>query len=156
MRGIICLLFTFQLASAAAGAQAPRPGQRSPTARLEQNLKRLDLTPEQQKKVQAILDASRKEREPLQAQIQENLKKLRGMLEQASPDEAAVLQQADVLGALQTQQRKLTLHTVLKVRSELTPEQRQQLVKMRPRGAPSGGAGAKTKPPAATPAPHTP
>jgi Spy/CpxP family protein refolding chaperone len=156
MRGIICLLFTFQLASAAAGAQTPRPGQRSPTTRLEQNLKRLDLTPEQRQKVQAILDASRKEREPLQTQIQETFKKLRGMLEQPLPDEAAVLQQAEKLGALQTQQRKLTLRTQLKVRSELTAEQRQQLVKMRPRGAPDGGAGAKTKPPAATPAPHTP
>lgn len=155
IRGIICLLSTLPLASAAAGAQAQRPGQ-GPITRLEQNLKGLELKPEQRQKVQAIVDASRKEREALQTQIQQAFKDLRGMLEQPSPDEPAILRQADKLGELQTQQRKLMLRTLLKVRSELTPEQRQQLADMRQRGGPGGGAGAKTKPPATTPSPLAP
>ena len=114
-RGIVCLLFTALLfAHAAAHAQAGRPGQWSPGAHLEQSLKTLDLKPEQKEKVQAIVHASRKEREALHSQIQQAFKDLRGMLEQPSPDEQAILRQADKIGGLRTQQQKAMLRALLK------------------------------------------
>jgi Spy/CpxP family protein refolding chaperone len=157
MRGIVCLLTAVLfVAHGTARAEGGRPGPGSPGASLEQSLKRLDLKPEQKEKVQAILDGSKKEREQLQTQIQQAFKELNGMLDQASPDEQAILRQADKIGGLKTQQQKAMLRTLLKVRAELTPEQRQQLTALRRHGGPGIPGVAKEKQPGATPSPHSP
>jgi Spy/CpxP family protein refolding chaperone len=52
---------------------------------------------------------------------------MRTLLDQDTPDEAAVMQQAELLGQLRTEAHKAMLHTLLAVRAELTPEQRAQL-----------------------------
>ena len=154
MRGILCLLTAaLCVAPGTARAQAGRPGPGSPGAALEQSLKRLDLKPEQKEKVQAILAANKKEREELQTQIQQAFKELRGMLDQTSPDEAAILRQADKIGGLRTQQQKAMLRTLLKVRAELTPEQRLRLTALQRHGGPGG---AKEKQPGSTPSSHSP
>jgi Spy/CpxP family protein refolding chaperone len=156
-RGIVCLLTAAVLvAHGTAGAQGGGRGPGSPGASLEQSLKRLDLKPEQKAKVQAILDGSKKEREDLQTQIHQAYKELRGMLDQESPDEQAILRQADKIGGLKTQQQKAMLRTLLKVRAELTPEQRQQLTKLQRHAGPARAGGAKEKPSGATPAPTSP
>jgi Spy/CpxP family protein refolding chaperone len=49
------------------------------------------------------------------------------MLRQDTPNNDQVLAQAEVVGGLETAQRKQALHTWLTVRALLTPEQRASL-----------------------------
>jgi Spy/CpxP family protein refolding chaperone len=51
-------------------------------------------------------------------------------LEHENPDEAAVMAQADAIGALKTEAQKHRLRTMLQVRALLTPEQRTKLLDM--------------------------
>jgi len=154
MRSIVCLLTAaLSVAPGTAQAQAGRHGPGSPRAQLEQYLKQLDLKPEQEEKVQAILDGSKTGREELRTQVQQAFKELRGMLDQASPDEQAIFRQADKIGELKTQQQKAMLRTLLKVRAELTPEQRLRLTALQRHGGPGG---AKEKQPGSTPSSHSP
>jgi len=46
------------------------------------------------------------------------------------PDEAAVMQQAERIGALETDERKTRLRGMLQIRALLTPEQRALLVEI--------------------------
>jgi Spy/CpxP family protein refolding chaperone len=63
-------------------------------------------------------------------------------LEQEDPDEAAVMEQAEAIGALRTESRKQGLRTLLDVRALLTPEQRDDLYgPMGGRGGPRFGRG---------------
>ncbi len=104
-----------------------------PDIRLERRLGKLGLDPAQQEKVGAILAAAREGREQRRAQLRNAFEQLHALLEQDRPDEAAIMQQVDVIGALKTEQHKAMLHTLLQVRAELTPEQRQKLKADRPR-----------------------
>jgi Spy/CpxP family protein refolding chaperone len=61
---------------------------------------------------------------------------MHSLLQQDPPDETAIMQQADKIGALQTEEHKGMLHTLLQVRAELTPEQRKKLLEMKDRDAP--------------------
>jgi Spy/CpxP family protein refolding chaperone len=73
--------------------------------------------------------------EEIRSQLQKARQDLRAMLRQDKPDEAQVLAQAEVVGGLETAQRKQALHTWLTVRALLTPEQRASLREaMRPHG----------------------
>jgi len=57
------------------------------------------------------------------------------MLQKDNPPEDQVLAQSEVIGGLETKQRKQALHTLLTVRSLLTHEQRVSLREaMRPHG----------------------
>ena len=49
------------------------------------------------------------------------------LLDQETPDQAAVLAQADKIGQLSTEAHKEMLKTLLAVRAELTPDQRAKL-----------------------------
>ena len=98
-----------------------------PGARLEKHLKTLGLDPSQQEKVQAILDAAKPQREQFRAKMREQFNKMRELLDQDAPDQAAVLAQADVLGQLKTEMLRERLKILLAVRAELTPDQRAKL-----------------------------
>lgn len=138
-------MLTFLLSSALvvtvvpALAEADHP-HGGPWGRLERDLKALALTPEQKTKVEAVLEATTKQRATLRDEFRQAHKGLDALLEQPAPDEQAVLRQAEKIGAVKTEQEKLLLRTLLKVRAELTPEQRKQLSQM-PRD--SGRRGAK-------------
>lgn len=104
-------------------------------ARLEQTLEEIGLDPAQKEKVRAILDASKQARETQREQMRAAREQMRALLDQEKPDEAAVMAQADRMGALKTERHKAMLRTLLAVRAELTPAQRAQLgEKMRERG----------------------
>jgi Spy/CpxP family protein refolding chaperone len=98
-----------------------------PDARLEKHLAELGLEPAQQERVRAILDAARPEREAARERMRAEFEKMQALLEAEKPDEAAVLAQADAIGALRTERQKAMLRTLLRVRAELTPEQHQKL-----------------------------
>jgi Spy/CpxP family protein refolding chaperone len=103
-------------------------------ARLEQTLGEIGLDAAQKEKVRAILDASKQAREAHRERMRAAHEQMRTLLDQEKPDEAAVMAQADRMGALKTEGHKAMLHTLLAIRAELSPEQRAQLKeKMRER-----------------------
>lgn len=98
---------------------------------LERRLKTLGLTPEQKEKVREILESSKENREKARSQWQEAFGEMHRLLEQEPPDEDAVMRQAEKMGALALERHKSMLRTLLRVRAELTPEQREKLKEAR-------------------------
>jgi Spy/CpxP family protein refolding chaperone len=95
--------------------------------RLERQLSKLGLDPNQQQKVQAILDAAKPQRDEIRAQMRQAFQDMHALLDQDTPDQAAVLAQADRMGQISTAAHKAMLTTLLAVRAELTPDQRAKL-----------------------------
>jgi Spy/CpxP family protein refolding chaperone len=95
----------------------------------ERQLDALGLPAETRAKVQAVLDQSRTAGSELHEQIRAAHESMQALLEKDPVDEAAVMAQADALGALTNQARKQRLATLIQVRNLLTPEQRAQLEK---------------------------
>jgi Spy/CpxP family protein refolding chaperone len=106
-----------------------RPPDRGPDylTRLEDRLEGLGLDKETQTAIHTTIDAARAERRELRRQLGEAYGDLRALLEQDTPDEAAVLAQAEVIGTFETALRKHAMRTLLAVRALLTPEQRASL-----------------------------
>ena len=94
---------------------------------LERHLEELGLEPAQLEAVRAILDQARREREERRETVHAAFEEMRALLDQDLPDEAAVMRQAEVLGELRTEGHKAMLRTLLAVRAQLTPGQREQL-----------------------------
>jgi Spy/CpxP family protein refolding chaperone len=125
------------LLPAAVRAEPPEGGHRwrDREARLEKDLAELGLTPAQDEKVRAILEQAKAARKARREAMRPEFERMHALLESDSPDEAAVMAQADKIGALKNEQHKAMLHTLLAIRAELTPEQRAKLKeKMRERG----------------------
>jgi Spy/CpxP family protein refolding chaperone len=125
----LTLLAAFALAASAGAWPGAGPGHGAgPHGRfLERQLERLDLPAETRSAVQAVLDESKAARQELHQQIRAAHESMRALLEKDPVDEAAVMAQADAIGALMTQSRKQELGTLIRVRSLLTPEQRAEL-----------------------------
>jgi len=115
--------------------EGPRHHWRDREARLEKDLASLGLSPAQDEKIRAILAQAKAARDPRREEMRAEFQKMHELLESDSPDEAAVLAQADKIGALKNEQHKAMLRTLLAIRAELTPEQRTELkAKMREHG----------------------
>jgi Spy/CpxP family protein refolding chaperone len=99
-------------------------------ARLEQLVEALGLDEATLAKVQQIIDASKAEHQELRQRLRKAGRQMHALLEQENPDEAAVMAQADAIGALKIEAQKHRLRTMLKVRAFLTPEQRAKLLEM--------------------------
>jgi len=136
------LLFLTAAAGALAAATilahpaAGQPHGPPPDVRLEKNLEALGLEPARMEKIRAILTSSKEKREQIRSQLRAAFDQMHALLQQDPPDEAAIMGQADKIGALQTEEHKAMLHTLLQVRAELTPEQRKKLLEMKERDAP--------------------
>jgi len=52
---------------------------------------------------------------------------MKALLDRATPDESAVMKQADAIGVAETELYKQHLDTMLEIRALLTPEQREKL-----------------------------
>ncbi|MGD2062674.1 MAG: Spy/CpxP family protein refolding chaperone [Nitrospirota bacterium] len=81
--------------------------------------------------IRAIVDQSRAEGHTLYDQVRRERRTMRDLLDEESPDEAAVMAQADVVGDAMTALKKHHLATMLKIRALLTPEQRAALAEIR-------------------------
>jgi len=104
-------------------------------ARLEEKIDALNLDEATRTAIHEAIDNGRDAQEEVRSQLQQARQNLHAMLRQDKPDEAQVLAQAEVVGGLETEQRKQALHTWLTVRALLTPEQRASLREaMRPHG----------------------
>lgn len=103
--------------------------------RLEEHIDALNLDDATRTAIHEALAKGRSAQDDIHNQLQKARQDLRAMLRQDKPDEAQVLAQSEVVGGLETEQRKQALHTWLTVRGLLTPEQRASLREaMRPHG----------------------
>jgi Spy/CpxP family protein refolding chaperone len=98
---------------------------------LEEHADRLDLDEEVRIAIRAIVKESRAKAEELHERLQQERVALHDMLEADTVDEAAVLEHAEVLGRIESEMVKHRLQSMLRVRSLLTPAQRQELKEIR-------------------------
>ncbi len=157
----LALLSALVVCAGAARAEPPGPGAGGkpwapPDARLEQQLRELGLDSDQLARAQAILAEARRAREESDARLQQAFDEMRSLLEQDTPDEAAVMSQADRIGAIRTESRKSLLRALLAVRAELSPEQRAKLNEMMRREGPPWRRGVHPEPPAGARPPGPP
>ena len=94
---------------------------------IERGVERIELTAETKQAVYAVLDEARSERRALTDQIRTAREQMKASLDAETPSLDAVLAQADSIGALETQARKIELAAVVKVKGLLTDEQWKQL-----------------------------
>jgi Spy/CpxP family protein refolding chaperone len=130
IRKLQTLSLSLFVALALAASAVARPGGGpgfGPGGFLQSQIEKLELPAETRSQVDAVLAESRTSQEKLHEQIRAAHESMRALLDQDSVDEAAVMTQADSLGALMTEARKQDLHTLIQVRSLLTPEQRASL-----------------------------
>jgi Spy/CpxP family protein refolding chaperone len=106
------------------------PGPRGPEGMIEEHADRLGLDDEARAAIRAIVDASHERAAELHEDHREAHRVLRDLLSQDSPDEAAVMQQAELLGTIETETTKHRLQTLLRIRALLTPEQREEMMGM--------------------------
>lgn len=128
MRGTVWVLTgvlwgALHLASALAHPPEPPP----PKERLKRLIQTLDLDAPTAAAVTKIVETAEPEHRELRRQLWEAHRRMRTLLQQDTPDEAAIMAQAEAIGALRTAVRKLRLRTMLQIRALLTPEQRQRL-----------------------------
>ena len=121
-----------------AGAWGPPPGDgRGPWRHpppfedvLERHAGRLGLDERTRTEIRGIADAAREESRDVEAGLQTLHDEMRKLLDQEAPDLDGVLRQADRIGVIETELNKLRLRSMLRIRGLLTPEQRQELVRI--------------------------
>ena len=92
---------------------------------------RLGLDPKVEAQIREIAEASHARQEELHGKLRELHGEMRDLLEQDSPEEAAVMEQARALGRVETEAHEEHLRAMLQIRKLLTPEQRAELVRIR-------------------------
>ena len=128
--GIAALALAASLAPAAAFAREPDP-HRPIGGLIARHAERLGLTGAPLAAVQAIVKASGERHAELMAALDGERLRMRKLLSEPVPDAAAVMSQADAIGAIETQLHKNRLQAILDIRNQLTPEQRAELLKIR-------------------------
>ena len=107
--------------------------------KLERDVAGLGLEQKELDAAYQLIDQARRDKRPLDGEVRTAHEQMRTLLEQDQPNVDAVTSQAEKIGSLTTQARKIELRTVVQVRNLLTPEQRKQLDGMSDRFA-RGGA----------------
>ena len=129
----VCVLLLGLSVSGASGEQPGRSRQAGPPAArfIEKHAEQLGIDETTRQAIQGLVEEARTRGRETRASLKQARTELRGLLEQDSPDEAAVMQHAERLGALRTEVRKNRLRAMLQIRALLTPEQRQALTALR-------------------------
>ena len=103
-----------------------------PEARLiERNAEELGLDEETVEAVKKLADESRAEEEKALEVTRKAWTRMRELLDQELPDEAALLEQAAAISRASGEAHKRRLLTTLRVRALLTPEQRAKFMELR-------------------------
>jgi Spy/CpxP family protein refolding chaperone len=123
---VACL---FQAGSAEAQPRGPEPDR--PEHFIGEHADELGLDEGTRTQIEEIVLRSRREAEKLRRAHHQAGRTLRQLLELDEPDEASVMQQADVVGSLESQRLKQRIGSMLEIRALLTPEQRRRLVEIR-------------------------
>jgi Heavy-metal resistance len=130
---VVCVLLTALTAPGVSRAEAersPRDTSARPERFIAEYAERLGLDKETLVMIRTIVDASRAQGETLRADLRQAYAQMRALLSQEGPNEAAVMQQADAIGALELAARKQRLQVMLRIRALLTPAQRQELIRI--------------------------
>jgi Spy/CpxP family protein refolding chaperone len=135
------LTASLALAEPPGGRPPQGPDWSPPDERLAGHLRELGLDSQQLEKLRGTLSEARRTREEIDGRLQHAFDEMRVLLEQEKPDEAAVMKQADRIGEIRTEGRKAMLRTLLSVRADLTPAQRERLNEMMRRDGPPGRPG---------------
>lgn len=121
-------------AVATAGQQAAaRPGgtcggsKGAKLEHLERDVSRLGLPQQQLESVYQVIDQARVQRRAFDGELHAANERMRMLLEQDAPSVEAVTAQADSIGALQTEARKVDLRALVQVRNLVGTEQWRQL-----------------------------
>ncbi len=151
-----CLLATIVIAPAAAQGGDPshpgphdaaahfaRQGHAGPHDPLEHLLfppelvlmhaKDLGLQPAQRTTIVSAIKEAQGDLLDLQLQMGERGNELAGLMQQNKVDEAAALAQADKVMALERDVKRRQLQLLIRIKNALTPEQQEQLAKLRDR-----------------------
>jgi Spy/CpxP family protein refolding chaperone len=102
-----------------------------PGAFIEENAEVLGLNDETLGAIRSIVGESKDTGDQLHAKLRELHKGMKALLAQDSPDEAAVMRQVDAIGAAEVEMQRHRLGTMLKIRALLTPEQREEMTRLR-------------------------
>ena len=110
----------------------PRVGPGTAEVRLvERNAERLKLDEKTLAAVQALGAEATAEDEKLNKQLRDERLKLRDLLSEELPEEAALMKQSQLVSKLGADIQKLQMQTTLRVRKLLTVEQRKELLELR-------------------------
>lgn len=94
---------------------------------LENNKDRIGLSDDTMAQIQEIVAASRVSAEKLDGELHDAHTKMRELLSENRPAEAAVMSQAERIGTLETKSLQLRLGTLLQIRPLLTDAQLTEL-----------------------------
>lgn len=94
---------------------------------LERDVARLGLPQEQLASVYQVIDQARVQRRAFDGELTAAQERMRALLAEDAPSVDAVTAQADSIGALQTESRKVELRALVQVRNLLGAEQWKQL-----------------------------
>jgi Spy/CpxP family protein refolding chaperone len=128
----VCVLLvglTAPRSSYADSRRPPRDAGSQSDRFIEEQAEQLGLDEKTMAAIRTIVDGSRARGETLRAELRTANAQMRALLSQALPDEAAVMQQADTIGALELAERKNRLQAMLQIRTLLTSAQRQELIR---------------------------
>jgi Spy/CpxP family protein refolding chaperone len=101
----------------------------------------VNLTDEQRQRIKQISDAERKQHWAVMGKMMDEQNKLRDLLEQPTPDPKAVGAAYGSISQLHQQMLESHLQARNEVHGILTPEQREQVEELRPRGGRRDGDG---------------
>jgi len=124
---VVLAMTTLATVNAMANRHGGPPGRPRMLGKVEHGVEKLELAPETRKSVEAILDEARSQLRALRDQLHAAHEQMRTALDAESPSTETVLAQAESIGALETQAKKLELQAILGVRQLLTAEQWKQL-----------------------------
>jgi Spy/CpxP family protein refolding chaperone len=130
--GAVAAAFLLAGVAAAQVTLGPRVGPGVAEVRLvERSAEKLELDEKTIAAVQELAAEASARDEKLNEQMREVRLKLRDLLDEALPEEAALMKQATAMSSLGLDMQKHQLETSLRVRKLLTPEQRTKLMELR-------------------------
>lgn len=97
---------------------------------IAEHAEQLGLPQETLSAIRTIVQASRGPQETRRVALRQAYAQMRVLLSQEVPNEAAVMQQAEAISALELAARKQRLQVMLQIRALLTPAQRQELARL--------------------------
>jgi len=130
--GAVAAAFLLCGVAAAQVTLGPRVGPGTAEVRLvERSAEPLELDEKTIAAVKALAVEASARDEKLNEQMRDERLKLRDLLNEELPEEAALLKQAAAVSSLAADMQKHQMETSLRVRKLLTPEQRKELMELR-------------------------
>ncbi len=102
-----------------------------PLHSIEEYAERLAIDETTRGAIRLIVEDTRSRGQEIRASLAQARAQMRNLLTQDSPDDAAVMQQAEKIGALRVEKQKNRLRAMLQIRALLSPQQRQALTALR-------------------------